>query len=65
MKLTTTQIRDLEEYNSEVEEEEGEEMFNETSIQYRYTTIYREAERALRSAPTLTWSEFIKKWGKN
>ena len=28
-----------------------------------YNDLSREADRALRSAPSLTWKEFLKKWG--
>lgn len=68
MKLSLEQIRDLEE-DQDLEEEDirAEEdlilFLQKQGGKTPCNDLSREAEKALRSAPTLTWKEFLQKWG--
>ena len=68
MQLSLEQIRDLEEDpDSEEEDIRAEEeltlFLQKQGAKTPCNDLSREAEKALRSAPSVTWAEFLKKWG--
>lgn len=67
MRLSMEQIRDLEEdQDSEEEDIRAEEeltlFLKKQGAKTPCNDLSHEAEKALRSAPSMTWAEFCKKW---
>ncbi|WP_440944977.1 hypothetical protein ACSAZL_12515 [Methanosarcina sp. T3] len=69
MKIPIELIRDSEEDNEpEYPEHPDAEKYESAILQSRerkssYNDLSGDAERVLRSAPALSWKQFLKKWG--
>lgn len=66
MKFSLSQIRDSEEPPDPEEDDTTAEEYHKEMIYGKkndYISFLHQAEKALRSAPPMTWDEFLEKWG--
>jgi len=68
MKLTLSQIRDIEEDPDPYDDDSQEEAYHQEMMSNKrphndYSSFLHDAEKSIGSAQPLSWVEFVKKWG--